>query len=388
MKNFEKYVYPTSVLQHVCELQYDDAREQGFEGYDPFDGLNSPLFRLRLFQNKPMRLTGIQFFKLCPINFRKLFFIKPGVNPKGLALYLSGVSLLEYPSDVALDLKDMLMRSATVDEHRDMIGWGYNFDWQNRVFFIPKHTPTVVNTSFAAHALMDYFEAYGDTSVLDVLPKIANFYSQGLNHYEDETGVCLSYTPIDFSRVYNANLLAAGALARMSKYVACDLSLANDIVSFTLNRQRKDGSWVYGENAVQGWIDSFHTGFNIEALSWVEKSKCYNDGDSLRSHLDSALRYYKSNFFESDGACKYFNNSLYPIDTHSCAQAIITLSKFKEPFAEQVMNWTLTNMYRDGRYSYRISRFWRNDIFYRRWCDAWMFHATAVYLSKKNENLG
>ena len=30
----------------------------------------------------------------------------------------------------------------------NFIHWGYNFNWQSRAFYVPKNTPTIVNTSF------------------------------------------------------------------------------------------------------------------------------------------------------------------------------------------------------------------------------------------------
>ena len=34
--------------------------------------------------------------------------------------------------------------------------------------------------------------------------------------------------------------------------------------------QNKDGSWVYGMLPVQSWIDSFHTGYNLDAISIIK----------------------------------------------------------------------------------------------------------------------
>ena len=46
---------------------------------------------------------------------------------------------------------------------------------------------------------------------------------------------------------------------------------ARESVEACVDAQKNDGSWVYGELPVQNWIDSFHTGYNLEALSYYQK---------------------------------------------------------------------------------------------------------------------
>src|SRR5665647_2223365 len=70
----------------------DYCQKESFKGYDPFDGLNSRLFVIFPFLKKSslFKLAWIQFFKRCPVNFRKIAGIKKEYNPKGLGLFLSG----------------------------------------------------------------------------------------------------------------------------------------------------------------------------------------------------------------------------------------------------------------------------------------------------------
>ena len=62
-----------------------------FKGFDPYDGLNSSVFKkIPLINNSYIaRLVWIQFFKRSPINMRKIAGIKPDYNPKALGLFLS-----------------------------------------------------------------------------------------------------------------------------------------------------------------------------------------------------------------------------------------------------------------------------------------------------------
>ena len=81
---------------------------------------------------------------------------------------------------------------------------------------------------------------------------------------------CFSYTPIDHTAVHNANLLGASLLIRLYKITGEEklrrAALAS--LAYSMKYQHDDGSWYYAETAMQSWIDSFHTGFNLEAVRW------------------------------------------------------------------------------------------------------------------------
>src|SRR5690554_3346006 len=69
----------------------DYVESQQHKGWDPYDGLNSKFFqRTPLRHLRFFRLLWIQFFKISPINFRKLFNVPREYNAKGLGLFLTG----------------------------------------------------------------------------------------------------------------------------------------------------------------------------------------------------------------------------------------------------------------------------------------------------------
>src|SRR5690554_4395991 len=62
-----------------------------FKGWDPYDGLNSQVFRISPFcKFRFARLAWIQFFKISPVNFRKILLVPKQHNAKGLGLFLTG----------------------------------------------------------------------------------------------------------------------------------------------------------------------------------------------------------------------------------------------------------------------------------------------------------
>ncbi len=146
--------------------------------------------------------------------------------------------------------------------------WGYNFDWQSRAFFLPKFVPNIICTTFAGNALLDAYDKFEDGKYLDMAISAGNFLLEGLNITRTDDEICFSYTPLDHGQVHNANLLGAAFLSRLysltqeKKY----LEPAQSAVRYSIRRQNEDGSWPYGEDKTQRWIDNFHTGYNLVAL--------------------------------------------------------------------------------------------------------------------------
>jgi len=160
-----------------CLQAYIEAEE--FKGYDPYDALNSPVLRALSFRQKFLRIAFIQLLKRLPVNLRSLLFVKKDYNPKGLGLFLWGYAKL-YTIDKNpryLDQIDAILDLLEGLKSRDCSGngWGYNFDWQSRAFFVPKYTPTVVNSSFIGHALLDTWQMTGNKRALDMALPIGDF---------------------------------------------------------------------------------------------------------------------------------------------------------------------------------------------------------------------
>ena len=66
----------------------DYCKDEGFKGYDPYDGLNSSFFNAIPFfsKNRFAKLAWIQFFKRFPFNLRRLVGI-PGDCLAGLVAF-------------------------------------------------------------------------------------------------------------------------------------------------------------------------------------------------------------------------------------------------------------------------------------------------------------
>lgn len=358
-------------------------------GYDPYDALNSPLLRVLGF-NKPARIAIIQLFRRSPFNFRPLFGIKKDCNPKGMGLFLSGYVKLHRMTaeqvyiDHANQVATWLLQNAA--KGCTGLAWGYNFDWQSRAFFVPKGTPTMVNTSFIGAAFLDMYEQMGQPDHLSTAKSACEFLLADLNRWEDDDSLALSYTPLDSTRIHNANMLGAALLARVyqltgeKKY----LDNARKMVHYVMSCQKGDGSWSYAETNYQKWIDSFHTGFVLESLYQYIVS---SGDETFRSNLARGLAFFRRNFFSPEGIVHYYYDGSGPIDIHSFAQAIVTLTMLTaidpecKTIADATIRWVTQNMQDPaGYFHFRKGRWIDNRIPYIRWGQAWMFHALTTYL--------
>ena len=379
-------------LKTYCE-------KESFAGWDPYDGLNSKVFQTLPLKHWDLaRLAWIQGFKRSPINFRKLLLVPKEHNAKGIGLFLSGYCNLY---DLALKretdfgTKEELL--SKINELANLLNklkitnfsgacWGYNFPWQaRRLFLFPKDTPTVVATTFCVEAL---FKAYDITKNEDykiLALSAANFVMNDLNRTPHHSGFLFSYSPYKGNNtVYNASLLGAKTLSLCYKYSGEKIykQTALKAVKAACDGQEKDGSWVYGLLPVQSWIDSFHTGYNLDAISIYQE--CTGD-HQFEESIKKGFDYYIQNFFEKNGTPKYYHNKMYPIDIHCPGQLFVTLSKLNEfknnkVLADRVLNWSIQNMQSPkGFFYYQIKKRLSSKISYMRWSNAFMFNAMTYY---------
>lgn len=379
---------PETITSHINFL-LDRAEHAEWRGWDPFDALASPLVSFLSFGSRWGRIAWIQLLKRSPLNLRPLLVVPKLQNPKALALFASTcwelVSLgAKHRQRMGQQLLDQLLQLRSLGVPGG--GWGYPFDWQSRAFFAPRGTPNAVVTAFCGHALLDGFEQTGKDHYLQAAQQACDFLLLRLNRTPSESAFCFSYTPLDHSRIHNANLLAASLLCRVGRIIGRDTyrDIGITAASFSVARQQADGSWRYGEADNQRWVDHFHTGFNLVALNWIVRDTDYTPFVTAR---DRGLRFYLRCSFLDDGTPRYYDSYTWPIDIHSAAQAIITLSTFStvSPEAallkEKVLLWTLQHMIhpKTHRITYQQHPYHRITIPYLRWADAWMAKAFASY---------
>jgi rhamnogalacturonyl hydrolase YesR len=383
-------------LQSYCE-------SQNFAGWDPYDGLNSKLFQATPLKKWDVaRLAWIQGFKRSPINFRRALLVPKSHNNMGLGMFLSGYCNLYHlteTSETRFGSQQEIL--STIEKLGQLIlkyqsngysgsCWGYNFDWQaRRLFLFPAGTPNVVVTAFCVEALFGAYSITKNEEFLSAALSASEFVIKDLNRTDYKNGILFSYSPLEGNNtVFNASLLGAKILLKNYEITKDQnkLELAKQAIDSAIAGQAEDGSWVYGLLPVQSWIDSFHTGFNLNALQlYYEITK----DEKVQNAIQKGTDFYLKNFFLSDGTPKYYHNKTYPIDIHCPGQLLISLNELQifnnnSELAERVLNWTICNMQdKKGYFYYQLKKGWSSKIPYMRWSNAFMFHALSHYLIAK-----
>ncbi len=423
-------------------LSYVEA--ENYNGYDPYDTLNSWVPFQWLGKWGPV--LAIQFQKRNPLNIRPLLGIRKGRNPKAIGLFLRAYSTLyrHEPREEYLlamhELFDWLKDNPSPGYSRYC--WGYDFPWASPVKYMDAYMPSVVATGFVVKGIFEYWCAIQNIEnvesrdgaqhaaplqdheqrhqpnarndqIIEVLSGAADFVLNHLDRVEDETGVCISYTPVMKDACYNASLLGAEILARYLAVVGSTnsleqlpprygrasqssarptrgddvLNLVERSVDFVVARQLPDGRWNYSVDLSNGrertQID-FHQGYVIESIEEIMRLT-----DMRKPRWEEAVRkgleYYRKVQFFDEGRSLWRIPKEWPVEIHNQAQGVITFGKFDEyrEFAGTIAEWTIEHM-QDSRGYFYYQKFTRytNKISYMRWSNAWM----AVALSSLHED--
>jgi hypothetical protein len=312
--------------------------------------------------------------------------VPQGYNSKGLALLIRGLMNLErlegrgeYLED-AIRLADIIISQKA--ERRNYFCAGYDFFWEARAFSVPPFTPNMVVSSFCAQAFLDLYEAEGGVKWLDYAVQAGEFIEKELVLFESDREMTFGYVPGEKARIHNVNLMGAALFARLFFHTAEEKYREYAIKSTThsVDSQRDDGSWIYGDKSHHQWVDNFHTGFNLLALKEIRQFLAL---EKWSKNLRTGFEYHIENHFLPDMTPKYFDTELYPLDIHNFAQGIVTFLAFGYPDkALKLIEKSVDMMWdRNKHYFYYQKRRWyTNRIDYLRWSQAWMFYALSEYL--------
>jgi hypothetical protein len=237
--------------------------------------------------------------------------------------------------------------------------WGNHFDYQSRSFYLPKGVPTIVWTSLIGHAFLDGFDHFKKAHYLEVAVSACEHILADINTHPDDQGTCISYVPGKDSWVHNANTLGASLLARTYLHTRNEAyrALAQRAIHYTVQYQRSDASWFYGEKANLHWVDNFHTAYVLDCIKSYEES---TGDDRYDQKMMNGYAYWKRTFFLADGTPRYYDQKTLPLDIQCSSQAIDTLVFFqnRDPesldLAIKVAQWTIDQMQdRTGYFYYR-----------------------------------
>ena len=394
-------------MSDLIQTAYDDlfawCREHDFAGHDPFDALNSRLFQATpLAQSRNARLLWTQIVKRSPADVRALVRVPAERNAKGIALFALA-QIANYrrlkTQEAGWRVREFLsgLLSMKIAGYSGAC-WGYNFDWQSRNFFAPRDTPTIVPTAFAARAFIEAGQALRDLAdvkaeCLKVARSVCDFIINDLPRTVDsEREICFSYAPNSSTNIFNASLLAGEVLATVGTMTHEPelIEIAERATRYVVNNQRPEGSWYYGTDQKQSWIDNFHTAYVLFSLKRIIDAS--SSKQQFQPALERGYQFWKNNFFLAEGWPKYYDDEPYPADAHAAASAIVTFLECREfdrealKLAQNVASWTIQNL-RDSRgfFYYQRRRFYTVRKPYMRWTQAWMLYALARLLEEQTD---
>lgn len=360
-----------------------------WKAYDTFDGLASPWARPLTLNVPFLKQVWQQGVRRFPINLRPILGIKPSVSSKAMGFFAQGYLKLyqTHRDERYLEKARYCLDWLVENRSRGFKGyaWGNHFDYQHRAGSIPKGLPTIVWTGLIGHAFVDAFEALGDEDYLVVARRVCEFIVHEIGKTEVGDTTYLHYYPGATHQVHNSSMIGASLLARVHRLAPEDLFLqtARRAVRFTLGHQLADGGWYYGVGPQFKWVDSFHTGYVLEALDIFVRA---TGEDEFAGQLARGYTYFVDTFFEPDGTPRYYSTKRAPLDIQCASQGIQTLLNLRRlhprsvEIAGKVATWTIQNMQDPaGFFYYRKYPLITNKTPTMHWGQATMFAALALF---------
>lgn len=377
----KKFSENSALKNSIVRLQLY-IEEENYSGYDPYDALSSPLFKLPFLRsNKMIRFGAQQLVKRSSINLRPLLFVPKKTNPVTLGLCIQAYCnlLTVYPEkkEALANRIHNLINQLTELSSKNFSGacWGYDFDWEARYATVGAYQPTIVATGIISNALFIAYHTTDSKKAKELFLSSVNFVLKDLHQTSDENGnICFSYSPFDHEKVFNANMKAVRILSQVYSQTNDEhlKKVARKAVNYVMKHQRDDGAWIYSESKAGGWIDNYHTGYILDCLD--EYIKCTGD-TSYSTQLEKGCEYYFNNFFEKNKIPRFYNQKTYPIDCTAAAQSLLSLTRFgKTDLASNVAEWMIEKMQDEKGYFYfRKYSHMTEKTSFMRWSNAWMF---------------
>ena len=211
---------------------------EAYRGWDPHDGLNSAFLNAATFRSRHLGMAVLQLLRRLPINMRPVLGVKKGFNPKGVGLFLSAYlkRYAHWRKEEDVEKVEAFARwlEENCSEDYDEYCWGYNFAWPNRAFYIEEGVPTIVNTSFIAHAFLDAYELLGDQKYLDVAVSACR-WMLNIGRNEFDNGVCLNYTGSSENEqctTHNHSMYGAAIFAKTAMMLNERVAIRANIIAF------------------------------------------------------------------------------------------------------------------------------------------------------------
>jgi hypothetical protein len=344
------------------------AARADFRGPDPFDGLWWRWPRA-LVGGRRRRQAVAQLHARSPIDVRRLYRRRHPQTAKALGVFASvearaqRLAAADAPRDAGL----RAVAALDADRSAGPVAWGYPWDVQTRWSFYPAGSPNVVVTAFAASGLLEAGAGMGRGDLVDRAHGAAGWVRDELWVEPEGYFAYHAGRPVN---IHNASLLGAWLVDVAGGAEPIARERVARAVRRTLDAQRPDGSWPYGEGRNLAWADSFHSGY---VLLCLDRLRAVDD------RVDDAVRrgaaHYRR-FFDAAGRARLWADKPFPEDGHSAGTGLSALSALAQrgvierELLERVALRVLEHGLRGGRAVHRRYRWGTTTVRYLRWCDA------------------
>jgi hypothetical protein len=338
-------------------------------GPDPYDGLlarwPAPLVGGRL-----RRQAVMQVHARLPVDVRRLYRRHHALIPKALGIFGSvGARAARLGGAPASALRSRPLDLLLADRRAGPRAWGYHWDMQTRWSFYAAGSPNVVVTTFAASGLLESATALGRPDLARRAETAAIWALEELWVAPDGYFAYHPGRPAP-AIIHNANLLGAWLIHVALRGDAAARERVLRAIERTVESQRPDGSWGYGDRADLAWADSFHTGYVLTCLDRMRE---------LDPRIGEAVARgtpFYAGFFDRRGRAQLWRHAAFPEDGHSAGTGLTTLAVLyrrglvDRELLQRVATRVLDAGLRDGHAVHRRYRWGRSTVRYLRWCDA------------------
>ena len=253
--------------------------------------------------------------------------------------------------------------------------WGIPFKWlMGTGVLAPANTPMSTVSPYCS-------DAFYLIKNYSVATSLAKFIINDLKvTYEDETKMCISYSPLDNFQITNVQAYCAAQLYRAYAHTGVEKykEVAEKLINFVLSEQHKDGFWYYwsSQQPVLSSIDSLHQCYIMQGLY---RSYLVSGDERIKNAVLQCINYCKNKLITNELYVKKFPVQKHQYELIDAAEMISTLNILGDSLADDLLDITIER-FSTSNPSFASYLNPRNDIPYIRWGQIQMLFAMTQHL--------
>lgn len=310
------------------------------------------------------------------------------VIPQALSYVLSAEALTEDSPTRARRLERVItLLKSSRSAYSPHVAWGLPFTWRDGEIY-PPNWPVAFSSSVVGHGLLDAKHFLAHEVVEEWITGLVQFLCNEIGVVYTPSGACFRFVKGSDSPIINGCTLTAAFIARAAALIGDNKArdMAREAMAFVIENQNEDGSWLYAaayaDKAADPIIDNRHSGYILDGLKLFDDADP-NHGLPIQSALSRGWEFYSTRLLVN-GMTKWDPDTLYPIDGHDLAQALVTTTLLgKHEVRNEVLSFALNNLYDDsGQFFFKLFESGKiNRSVFIRWTQAPFYRALRMFLA-------